>query len=284
MSSSPPVNGRRFAIGGAAVGAGKPLLIAGPCVVEDRPMLMATAAFLAELAAEIGWPLVFKASTSKDNRLAADSFRGLGAAEALALLGEAARSVGLPALTDIHQPEEAAQAAAVVDCLQIPAFLCRQTPLLEAAGATGLAVNIKKGQFMAPADMAFAAEKVRRAGSDRVLLTERGTSFGYRDLVVDYRAFPELAAAGCPVIFDVTHSQQRPGAGAGASGGTREFARPLARAALAAGVDGFFIEVHPEPARAKSDAATQLDFATATALLRELARLWRAMEAGDALP
>ena len=247
-------------------------------------MLMETAAFLAELATEIGWPLVFKASYSKDNRLAADSFRSLGAEAALALLGEAARSVQLPALTDIHQPEEAAFAAGVVDCLQIPAFLCRQTPLLEAAGATGLAVNIKKGQFMAPADMAFAADKVRRAGSPRVLLTERGTSFGYRDLVVDFRAFPELAATGCPVIFDVTHSQQRPGAAAGASGGTRAFARPLARAALAAGVDGLFLEVHPEPGRAKSDAATQLDFKTAAALLRELAQLWRALEAGDVLP
>ena len=284
MNAPLSTDGRRFAIGGAAVGAGKPLLIAGPCVVEDRRMLMETAAFLAELAGEIGWPLVFKASYSKDNRLAADSFRGLGAEEALALLGEAARSAQLPALTDIHQPEEAAFAAGVVDCLQIPAFLCRQTPLLEAAGATGLAVNIKKGQFMAPADMAFAAEKVRRAGSPRVLLTERGTSFGYRDLVVDFRAFPELAAAGCPVIFDVTHSQQRPGAGGGASGGTRAFARILARSALAAGVDGLFLEVHPEPARAKSDAATQLDFAAAAALLRELAAFWRAMEAGNALP
>jgi len=279
-----PAGRGRVAIGSAAVGAGRPLLIAGPCVVEGRGMLVDTAGFLAEQAAAIGWPLVFKASYSKENRLSGESFRSLGAESALALIGEAARGAGLPALTDIHLPEEAAAAAAVVDCLQIPAFLCRQTALLEAAGATGLAVNIKKGQFMAPADMAFAAEKVRRAGADRVLLTERGASFGYRDLVVDFRAFPQLAAAGCPVILDVTHSQQQPGAGAGASGGTRAFGRTLARAALAAGVDGLFLEVHPDPARAKSDAATQLDFAAAAALFADLARLWAALEAGNALP
>ncbi|MCB1161074.1 3-deoxy-8-phosphooctulonate synthase [bacterium] len=275
---------KRFSIGGAEVGGPRPLLIAGPCVVEGEAMLRETAQFLAALAAEIGWPLIFKASYSKDNRLAADSFRSLGAEDALGLLAEAARAAKLPALTDIHHPEEAALAARYVDCLQIPAFLCRQTPLLEAAGATGLAVNVKKGQFMAPEDLAYSAEKVRRAGAERVLLTERGASFGYRDLVVDFRAFPRLAAAGHPVIFDLTHSQQQPGAGGGSSGGTREFGRTLARAALAAGVDGLFLEVHPEPARAKSDAATQLDFEGAGALLRELARLWQAMEAGDVRP
>jgi len=275
---------KRFAIGSAEVGGPRPLLIAGPCVVEGAAMLRETAGFLTALADEIDWPLVFKASYSKDNRLAADSFRSLGAEDALGLLSEAAREAGRPALTDIHHPEEAALAAGYVDCLQIPAFLCRQTPLLEAAGATGLPVNVKKGQFMAPEDLAYSAEKVRRAGSERVLLTERGASFGYRDLVVDFRAFPRLAAAGHPVIFDLTHSQQQPGAGGGASGGTREFGRTLARAALAAGVDGLFLEVHPDPAHAKSDAATQLDFAGAGALLRELARLWRAMEAGDVRP
>ncbi|MBN2169975.1 MAG: 3-deoxy-8-phosphooctulonate synthase [Candidatus Krumholzibacteriota bacterium] len=275
---------RRFAVGAAEVGAGRPLLVAGPCVVEGRGMLADTAGFLAGLAREIGWPLVFKASYRKDNRLSPDSFSGLGDEKALALLADAGREAGLPLLTDVHRPEEVAAAAAVVDCLQIPAFLCRQTSLLAAAGAAGRAVNLKKGQFLAAADLAFSAEKLARAGCDRVLLTERGSSWGERDLVVDFRSFPRLAAAGWPVLFDLTHSQQRPGAGGGASGGTRDYARVLARAALAAGADGLFLEVHPDPARAKSDSATQLGFDAAGALLRELARLHAAMEAGDALP
>ncbi len=273
-----------FAIGSATVGGERPLLIAGPCVAEGRDMLMATAAFLAELAEEIAWPLVFKASYRKDNRLSVDGFRGLDGETALNWLREAADSVGRPAITDIHTPDEAAMAAAHVDCLQIPAFLCRQSSLLEAAGATGLPVNVKKGQFLAAEDLAYSAEKVRRAGSERVLLTERGSSFGHRDLVVDFRSFPRMAASGLPVIFDLTHSQQAPGAGGGSTGGTREFGRYYGRAALAIGIDGFFIEVHPEPERAKSDAATQLNFKQAGELLRELARFHAAMEAGDVLP
>ncbi len=273
-----------FAIGDARVGAGRPLLVAGPCVVEGRGMLEDCAGFLGGLSAEIGWPLLFKASYAKENRLAAGSFRSIGPEQALTFIGEVSRGAGLPAITDIHHPEEAAAAAEQVDCLQIPAFLCRQTPLLEAAGATGLAVNIKKGQFMAPGDMVYSAEKVARAGSERVLLTERGSCHGYRDLIVDFRAFSQLAAAGHPVLFDLTHSQQRPGAGGGSSGGTRDFARSLARAALALGVDGLFLEVHPDPPSARSDAATQLDFAQAGALLRELETLYAAMEAGHALP
>jgi 2-dehydro-3-deoxyphosphooctonate aldolase (KDO 8-P synthase) len=273
-----------FAIGGARLGAGRPLLIAGPCVVEGRGMLEETAGFLAELAAELGWPLVFKASYRKENRLAADSFRGLDAGEALAMLGEVGRAAGLPLLTDVHHPEEAAVAAEVVDCLQIPAFLCRQSPLLEAAGATGLPVNVKKGQFLAAEDLAYSADKAERAGAAGVLLTERGSSFGHRDLVVDFRSFVRMAASGRPVVFDLTHSQQQPGAGGGASGGTRAYGRHLARAALALGVDGLFLEVHPDPASAKSDAATQLDFAAAAGLLRELETLYAAMEAGHALP
>lgn len=275
---------KRFGIGGAEVGGGRPLLIAGPCIAEGRAMLEETAVFLAGLAKEIAWPLVFKASYRKDNRLAADSYRGLESEEALGMIREAASAADLPLLTDIHAPEEAALASAYADCLQIPAFLCRQSSLLEAAGATGLPVNIKKGQFLAAEDLAFSADKVRRAGSDRILLTERGSSFGHRDLVVDFRSFPRMAASGLPVIFDLTHSQQAPGAGGGSSGGTREFGRAYGRAALALGVDGFFVEVHPDPSRAKSDAATQLDFAGAEGLLRELARLRDAMEAGDALP
>ncbi len=247
-------------------------------------MLMRTAAFLAELAAEIGWPLVFKASYLKDNRLSVDSFRGQDPEESLGQLREAADAAGLPAITDIHTPDEAAMAAGQVDCLQIPAFLCRQSSLLEAAGATGLPVNIKKGQFLAAEDLAYSAEKVRRAGSEHVMLTERGSSFGQRDLVVDFRSFPRMAASGHPVIFDLTHSQQAPGAGGGSTGGTREFGRIYGRAALAAGVDGFFIEVHPEPEHARSDAATQLNYEQAGSLLRELARFQAAMEAGDVLP
>ena len=272
-----------FSIGKARVGGGRPLLIAGPCVVEERGMLADTAGFLAELAGEIGWPLVFKASYAKDNRLSADSFASLGREKALSLLGEVAAGADLPAITDVPLPEEAAPAAEVADCLQVPAFLCRQSSLLRAVGATGRPVNIKKGQFLAPEDLAFSADKVRRAGSEHVMLTERGSSFGFRDLVVDFRSFPVMAAAGCPVIFDLTHSQQSPGGQGGSSGGSRQFVLPLARAALALGVDGLFMEVHPRPDEAFSDAATQLDFETAANLLRELERLYAAMEVGDAL-
>jgi len=275
---------KAFAIGSARVGGRRPLLIAGPCVIEGRGMLEDCAGFLAELAGEIGWPLLFKASYAKENRLAAESFRGIGKETALGLLGEVCRSAHLPALTDVHHPEEAAWAAEVVDCLQIPAFLCRQTALLEAAGKTGCAVNIKKGQFLAPEDLRYSADKARRAGAERILLTERGTSFGYRDLVVDFRAFGRLAASGCPVIFDVTHSQQQPGGGGGVSAGSREAVLPLARAALACGVDGLFLEVHPRPEEARSDAATQLSFEMAADLLRRLEALYAAMEAGHALP
>ena len=272
-----------FEIGKARIGGKRPLLIAGPCVVEERGMLADTAGFLAETAREIGWPLLFKASYAKDNRLSADSFATLGREKALSILGEVAAEAGLPCITDVHLPEEAAPAAEVVDCLQVPAFLCRQSSLLWAVGATGLPVNLKKGQFLAPEDLAFSAEKVRRAGSENVMLTERGSSFGFRDLVVDFRSFTVMSEAGYPVIFDLTHSQQSPGGQGGASGGSRHFVLPLARAALALGIDGLFMECHPDPAKAMSDAATQLDFEQAGALLRDLERLYAAMEAGDAL-
>jgi len=275
---------RRFAIGKAEVGGARPLLIAGPCVVEGRDMLEETAGFLAELADRIAWPLLFKASYAKDNRLSDDSFSSLGRDKALSLLGEAAGKADRSCITDIHHPEEAAEAAEIVDCLQIPAFLCRQSSLLRAAGATGLPVNIKKGQFLAPEDLAFSAEKVARAGSKHILLTERGSSLGYRDLVVDYRSFSIMAASGRPVVFDLTHSQQRPGGQGGSSGGSREFVRSMARAALALGIDGLFMEVHPDPEKALSDASTQLSFSQATELLTELAKLYEAMEAGNALP
>ncbi|MCP4546138.1 MAG: 3-deoxy-8-phosphooctulonate synthase [bacterium] len=275
---------KSFAIGAAEVGGRRPLLIAGPCVAEGRGMLEDTAGFLQELAIKVGWPLIFKASYTKDNRLAVDSFRSIGPERALNLLGEVSGDLGLPCLTDIHLPEEAAMAAAVVDCLQIPAFLCRQSSLLEAAGATGLPVNIKRGQFLAAEDLAFSAEKVVRAGSERVLMTERGSSYGARDLIVDFRSFSKMAQSGRPVIFDLTHSQQAPGAGGGATGGTTEFGLPMARAALALGVDGLFVEVHPDPASAKSDSATQLDFKAAGDLISNLENLYTAMETGHALP
>ncbi len=275
---------KRFSIGKVRFGEGRPLLIAGPCVIEGREMLSETAGCLREIAEEIGWPLVFKGSLRKENRLAVGSYRGLESEDALALLGDVSRAEGLPCLTDIHEASEAAPAAAVVDCLQIPAFLCRQSPLLEAAGATGKPVNIKKGQFLSAEDMAFSAEKVAAAGNDKIMLTERGTSFGYRDLVVDFRSFPLMAGSGHPVIFDLTHSQQRPGAGGGKTAGSREFCTPFARAALALGIDGFFIEVHPDPEKAMSDASTQLNFDQARSLLRNLETLRAAMEAGDALP
>ncbi len=275
---------KQFAIGSAEVGGKRPLLMAGPCVVEGRAMLEDCAGFLAEVAKEIGWPLVFKASYTKDNRLSDDSFSGIGREKALSLLSETAKAAGLPCITDIHQPEEAALAAEFVDCLQIPAFLCRQSSLLRAAGATGLPVNLKKGQFLAPEDLAFSAEKIARAGSDKVMLTERGSSLGYRDLVVDYRSFAVMARSGRPVVFDLTHSQQQPGGSGGSSGGSREFMRPMARAALALGIQGLFMEVHPEPEKAMSDAATQLPFPQAGELLRDLADLYNAMEAGNALP
>ncbi|MDP6418092.1 MAG: 3-deoxy-8-phosphooctulonate synthase [Candidatus Krumholzibacteria bacterium] len=274
----------RFSIGSAEVGGRRPLLIAGPCVVEGRRMLEDSAAFLAELSRRLDWPLVFKASFLKDNRLSVDSFRGLDPQEALGMIGEVAQGAGLPSITDIHQVEDAARAAEVVDALQIPAFLCRQSSLLEAAGATGLPVNIKRGQFLSPSDLPFSAEKVRRAGSDRILLTERGSSFGYRDLMVDFRSFPTMRHSGHPVLFDLTHSQQQPGAAGGSTGGSREHVLPMARAALAMGVDGFFLEVHPDPENALSDSTTQLDFKQAEELLENLETLASAMEAGNALP
>ena len=255
-------------------------VIAGPCVIEDEGMAVEIALELARIARAQNLPLVFKSSFSKDNRSAADSFRGPGLREGLRVLETVKNRTDLPVLSDIHGPEQADAAAQVLDILQIPAFLCRQTSLLEAAGSTGKAVNIKKGQFMAPGDMARSADKVRGAGSEHVLLTERGTSFGYHNLVVDMRSFPLMAATGCPVIHDMTHSLQLPGSGK-ETGGRREFAMPLARAALAAGAHGLFLEAHPDPDRAKSDAATQLPLKDVPAMLKELHALWSAL-GGDA--
>ncbi len=234
-------------------------LVAGPCVLEDDELNLSVARTLAGLAARLSLPVIFKASFDKANRARLEAPRGPGLAAGLARLRRVRDETGLPLLTDIHAPAQAEAAAQVVDVLQIPAFLCRQTDLLVAAGRTGKPVNIKKGQWMAPEAMAHAVEKVRASGSPEVLVTERGTFFGYGDLVVDMRSFARVrAAAGCRVLFDGTHAVQRPGAAAGASGGDREHTPALVRAAVAAGCDGLFLEVHPRPERAPSDAATML--------------------------
>jgi len=248
---------RSVNIGGIEVGGGKPVLIAGPCVVESRDMVIDTIGRLKSLCAGFNLAFIFKASYRKANRTSLEGFAGIGDAEALAILSEAREHFSVPILTDVHSVEEVEAAARAADVLQIPAFLCRQTDLLVAAGRTGKAVNIKKGQFVAPEDMAHAVEKVVSTGNERVLLTERGASFGYHNLVVDMRSLVIMRRFGYPVVFDATHSVQLPGGGR-QSGGTPEFILPLARAAAAVGVDGFFAETHPDPSAALSDAATQI--------------------------
>jgi len=255
---------------GVRAGDGAPLfLISGPCVIESREHCLATAERLARVAAEAGVPLVFKASYDKANRSSVRSYRGPGMAAGLAILAEVRERTRLPVLTDVHSPEEAAAAGRVVDIVQVPAFLCRQTDLLEAAARTGKTVNIKKGQFMAPWDMGNAVEKVRAAGNDRVLLTERGASFGYNNLVVDLKSFP-IMRKHAPVVFDATHSAQLPGGLGHASGGQRQFIATLARAAVAAGIDGLFFEVHEDPDRALSDGPNSLPLAELPELLQRL--------------
>jgi 2-dehydro-3-deoxyphosphooctonate aldolase (KDO 8-P synthase) len=243
---------------GIQIGGGsRPVYIAGPCVIESEAGTFELAARLAEIAARRAVPLLFKSSFDKANRSSLSSFRGPGIDAGLAILRRVKEETGLPVLTDVHEPGQADRAAAVADVLQVPAFLCRQTDLLLACGRSGAAVNIKKGQFMAPDDMANAVDKVRSTGNERVTVTERGTSFGYHNLVVDMRAFPMIRRFA-PVVFDVTHSLQLPGGLGHTTGGSREFHPHLARAAAAAGVDGFFIEVHASPRDALSDPSTQL--------------------------
>jgi 2-dehydro-3-deoxyphosphooctonate aldolase (KDO 8-P synthase) len=242
-------------------------VIAGPCVVESAEVCLEVAARLRALCAERDLPYVFKSSYQKANRSSALSFAGLGMDRALAVLDYVKRETGVPVLTDVHEVAEVAAAAEVADVLQIPAFLCRQTALLQAAARTGRAVNVKKGQFLAPGDMKNVVEKLRAAGGGRILLTERGTSFGYGDLVVDMRGLVVMRELGWPVVFDATHSLQHPGGAE--TGGDRRFAFPLMRAAVACGVDGLFFECHPDPARARSDAATQLPLEQAAAFLDE---------------
>ncbi len=263
-----------FEIGGLRLGAGAPLfLIAGPCVIESESHARMLAERLAEIARSLKLPFIYKASYDKANRTSVNSFRGPGLQAGLRILKKIRDELGVPVLTDVHEPAQAAPAAEVCDVLQIPAFLCRQTDLLLAAGKTGRAVNVKKGQFLSPQEMVHAVEKIATTGNRRILLTERGTSFGYQNLVVDMRSFPILRRLGYPVVFDVTHSVQLPGGAGNASGGQPEFIEPLARAAVAAGVDGLFMEVHDNPAAAKSDGANAVPLDRMPALIERLVRL-----------
>jgi 2-dehydro-3-deoxyphosphooctonate aldolase (KDO 8-P synthase) len=246
-------------------------LIVGPCAIEGRSQTLEVAAALKEIVAKADMPLVFKSSFDKANRTSGKSFRGVGMAKGLSILADVRESVGLPVITDIHLPEQAAPVAEVADMLQIPAFLCRQTDLLLAAAATGRPLNIKKGQFLAPWDMAHVAAKVADAGNERLCLCERGTCFGYNNLVVDFRSLEIMKRTGYPVIFDATHSVQLPGAGNGKSGGQREFVPVLARAAVAVGVAGVFMEVHPDPDKAPCDGANMVAVEDVAALLERLA-------------
>ncbi len=244
-------------------------VLAGPCVVESYDVLYQVAERLVDIQSKLPVSFIFKSSYRKANRTSGSSFTGIGDEAALELLAKIKKDFSLPIVTDIHLPNEAAMAAEVADVLQIPAFLARQSDLLETAAATGKIINIKKGQFMSPQDMKFAREKVIASGNTNVLLTERGTMFGYGDLVVDFRSLPIMRSFGSPIIYDATHSVQRPSQN-GLSGGAREFIEPLAKAAVAVGIDGLFIETHPDPSKAKSDAASQLPLLELEALLASL--------------
>lgn len=265
-------------IGSFRVGDGeKPLLIAGPCVIESETLALSIAETIARLPIVREFNFVFKASYAKDNRSSGDSFRGPGIDAGLRTLQKIRASVGCPILSDVHDASEVTAAASLLDVLQIPAFLSRQTSLIEAAAQAGKPINIKKGQFLAPEDMDNVVKKARAAGARDLLLTERGTSFGYHDLVVDFRGFARMRAVGCPVIFDVTHSLQRPGGLGTSSGGEPALAAMMARAAAAVPVDGFFIEAHPEPAKAKSDAASMLPLDQLASLLEVVLRVREAV-------
>jgi 2-dehydro-3-deoxyphosphooctonate aldolase (KDO 8-P synthase) len=261
-------------IASITMGVGHPLvLIAGPCVIEREDHAFKIARAVQGVARQHGVPCIFKASYDKANRTSIRSFRGPGLDEGLRILAAIKAGTGLPILTDIHEPAQADRVAEVADVLQIPAFLSRQTDLIVAAARTGRAVNIKKGQFLSPRDMRFAVEKVTASGNQRVFVTERGVSFGYNNLVVDMRAFPQLHELGCPVVFDATHSLQLPGAGDGRTAGQAQYIPTLAAAAVAAGVDGVFVEVHDDPRAARSDAENALALDLLDPLLARLVRI-----------
>jgi 2-dehydro-3-deoxyphosphooctonate aldolase (KDO 8-P synthase) len=264
-------------IGNISIGRDAPLvLIAGPCVIESESLTMAVAERLREISRQVGMPLVFKASYDKANRTAVTSFRGPGLAQGLAILEKVKAACGVPVISDVHAPADVDAAAAVLDVIQIPAFLCRQTDLLLAAGASGRPVNVKKGQFLAPWDMANVVAKLTAAGNRRVMLTERGVMFGYNNLMVDFRSIPIMQQMGVPVIFDATHSIQLPGGAGTASSGQREFAPVLARAAVAAGADAVFMEVHPDPDKALCDGPNSLPLDQVAPLLETLLAVRRA--------
>ncbi len=259
-------------IGSVRIGGGAPLaLIAGLNVIESEAGTLAAARRIASIAARHGFPFVFKASVDKANRSSLSSYRGPGFDEGLRILARVRRELAVPVMTDVHEPSQAKQAAQVVDCLQVPAFLCRQTDLLLACAATGLPVNVKKGQFMAPEDMRLAVEKIA-AGGAAAFVTERGTSFGYHELVVDMRALVRMRAFA-PVCFDATHAVQRPGANGDVAGGERELVAPLARAAVAVGIDALFVEAHPDPEGAPCDGPSQLDYDSFDALLADVRKI-----------
>lgn len=266
-------------LGSLRLGSGNPLfLIAGPCVIESEAHARMMGEKIARIASDAGIPYIFKASYDKANRSSVNAFRGPGLTEGLRILGKIKSDLKLPILTDIHEPSHAAPAAEVVDVVQIPAFLARQTDLLVAAGKTGRIVNVKKPQFVSPADMKNVVEKIASTGNTKIILTERGSSFGYQNLVVDFRGIPMMKKFGHPVVFDATHSVQLPGGQGHASGGQPEFIEPLARAAVAAGVDGLFLETHDNPVAALSDGANALPLAQLPALLsrmKELSKLVR---------
>ncbi|MGD9993294.1 MAG: 3-deoxy-8-phosphooctulonate synthase [Salinivirgaceae bacterium] len=253
--------------------SGNFFLLAGPCVVENEALVFEVAKRVIEITNELEIPYVFKASYRKANRSKKDSFSGIGDQKALEILHKVRCDLKVPVVSDIHTAEEAAIAAEVVDVLQIPAFLCRQTDLLEAAAKTGKVVNIKKGQFLAPGAMQFAAQKVIDAGNQRVMLTERGTTFGYQDLLIDYRGIPEMQQTGLPVILDITHSLQQPNQTSGVTGGRPDLIETVARAGIAVGVDGIFIETHPDPAKALSDGANMLKLDYLRNLLEKLVKI-----------
>ncbi|MPY89858.1 MAG: 3-deoxy-8-phosphooctulonate synthase [Luteitalea sp.] len=268
-------------VGALRLGAGAPLvLIAGPCVIESEGHALALARTVAAAARTHGTPYIFKASFDKANRTSLGAFRGPGLDEGLRVLGRIKTELGVPVLTDIHEPWQAQPVSEVADVLQIPAFLCRQTDLLVAAAKTGAVVNVKKGQFLAPLDMRHAVAKITGQGNTRVFVTERGATFGYHNLIVDMRAFPLLRSLGVPVVFDITHSLQLPGAGDGSTTGEAEFIEPLASAGVAAGVDGIFVEVHDEPSRAPSDGQNALPLERLDPLLARLVRIRGALDEG----
>ena len=268
-------------LGSFKIGGSHPhFLIAGPCVIESEGLVLETAHRIAEVARALKIPYVFKSSYDKANRSSIGSFRGPGLKDGLAVLRKVKEQVGVPVLTDVHTAEDILQAAEAVDVLQIPAFLCRQTDLLVAAAKTGRAVNVKKGQFLSPGEMDNVVKKLEESGTRRIILTERGSSFGYQNLVVDMRSLPIMQQFGYPVVFDATHSVQLPGGAGTQSSGQREFVAPLACAAAAAGCDGFFMEVHPEPDRALSDGPNMVPLSRLKPLLERLVRICQAAGKG----